>query len=89
MIYYRLVGHEPEPCTLMEWRPPRHVGDTEIGIVRVSTVFIGVAPVLFETMIFGGEHHGYQDRCETWVEAEAMHERACVLVRLKLIMGGK
>jgi len=58
--------------------------------VRVSTVFLGidhsfsalvsgndpVAPVLFETMIFGGEHDQYQERCCTWAEAEAMHARA-------------
>ncbi len=51
---------------------------------RVSTMFLGLdhsfgdgSPLLFETMIFGGEHDGYQDRCTTWEEAEAMHKKAC------------
>jgi len=34
-------------------------------------------PLLFETMIFNGPDDGeYQERCSTWEEAEAMHERA-------------
>jgi Lar family restriction alleviation protein len=48
--------------------------------VRVSTVFIGLdhqfgegPPLLFETMIVGGPHDGYQNRCSTWDEAVAMH----------------
>ena len=57
----------------------------------VSTVFLGLdhsfgrpgAPILFETMIFGGEHDQYQDRCSTWDEAEAMHTKACELAGLK------
>jgi hypothetical protein len=56
------------------------------GKVWVSTVFLGIdhqwgtgPPLLFETMIFGGEHDEWQDRCSTWEEAEAMHQRACEL----------
>ena len=59
-----------------------------VGDVRVSTVFLGIdhnwsdgPPVLFETMIFGGEHDQYLDRCSTWKQAEQMHEKACALVR--------
>ena len=37
------------------------------------------APVIFETMIFGGEHDDYQVRYHTWEQAEAGHKRACVL----------
>lgn len=55
--------------------------------VRVSTVFLGIdhqfgegPPVLFETMIFGGEHDGYQDRHCTWKEAESGHKRAVEMV---------
>lgn len=56
---------------------------------RVSTVFLGLdhnffekgPPLVFETMIFGGPHDGYQTRCSTWAEAEAMHEKAVKLVR--------
>ena len=54
--------------------------------VRVSTVFLGIdhsfmgnIPLIFETMIFGGENDQYQDRCSTWKQAEAMHKKACDL----------
>jgi len=64
------------------------VARTQIGDVDVSTVFLGLdhswnggPPLLFETMIFGGEHDKYQERCSTWAQAEAMHETACALVR--------
>lgn len=58
--------------------------DTKMGgDVSVSTVFLGIdqsfgdgPPLLFETMIFGGEHDGYQDRYSTWADAEAGHAKA-------------
>lgn len=31
--------------------------------------------------LMGGEHDGYQDRCTTWEEAEAMHDAAVLLVK--------
>ena len=37
--------------------------------------------MLFETMIFGGKHNDFQDRCSTWDEAIAMHEKAVALVK--------
>lgn len=56
--------------------------------VRVSTVFLGLnhawgedmPPILFETMIFGGEHDQYQERYNTWDEAVEGHKRAMELV---------
>lgn len=53
-----------------------------IDVVEVSTVFLGldhsfgdeVYPVLFETMVFGGEIDGEMWRCSTWEEAERIHE---------------
>ncbi len=86
--------HNPVPCTsLLKWadwfedRNNRRVAATERGGVRVSTVFLGLnhnwmvsgPPLLFETMIFGGPHDQYMDRCSTWEEAEQMHQRACQL----------
>lgn len=69
----------------------RHVAQEHVGGVRVSTVFLGFdhnifgdIPLLFETMIFGGEHDGYQERCSTWTEAEKMHAEALDLVRRKI-----
>ena len=32
-------------------------------------------PILFETMVFGGKHDRYQERCSTWDEAVAQHDR--------------
>ena len=53
----------------------------------VSTVFLGMdhsfdggTPVLFETMIFGGEYDQFQERYCTWDEAEEGHKVACELV---------
>lgn len=67
--------------------------------VSVSTVFLGMdhsfgggPPLLFETMIFGGNHDRYHERYSTWAEAEAGHEKALRLARgfeLKVIDGGK
>lgn len=93
-IYWILDGRLTVPVSsLEEWvgrfsSANRHVGENVIGGVRVSTVFLGVDhnhfgkgdPVLFETMIFGGEHDGYQERCSTYAEAEKMHATACELV---------
>jgi hypothetical protein len=56
---------------------------------EVSTVFLGLnhnygfgnsAPVLFETMVFGGEYDLFQERYYTYIGAEAGHERAVKMV---------
>ena len=54
-----------------------------MGMCWVSTVFLGLdhsfrgpVPILFETMAFWpGDGGNEQDRCATWLEAEAMHCR--------------
>ncbi len=61
----------------------RRVALTKIGEVEVSTIFLGLdyqfgdgTPILWETMVFGGEHDGDQDRCSgTWEDAEYMHAK--------------
>ncbi len=71
---------------MMEWAKwfetaERHIAKTEISKeVNVSTVFLGLdhsfgggTPILFETMIFGGEHDQYQDKYATYEEAEVGH----------------
>jgi hypothetical protein len=89
---YTLRNRVAVPVSDDEWKrlpmEDRRVAKTEIGPVTISTVFLGLdhglgdgPPRLFETMIFGGEHDEYQDRCSTWEEAEAQHEVACALVR--------
>lgn len=90
---YVLDGHTPrlEP-DLMKWgaefRKDRHVGRTDVGEATVSTVFLGIdhnwgdgPPVLFETMVFGGDHDQWTDRYRTWDEAEAGHARVVAALR--------
>lgn len=62
-----------------------HVGD-----VFVSTVFLGLdhslrgkIPVLWETMIFGGEHDQYQERYTSHKDALKGHQTALNLVNNK------
>lgn len=89
---YILDGQHPVLCNdLMTWarwfeKADRHVASSQFGDVSVSTVFVGLdhsfghgEPLLFETMIFGGPHADYQERCSTWEEAEEMHRVACRL----------
>lgn len=64
--------------------------------MEVSTVFVGVdvpnisvketeerKPLIFETMIFGGEHDLQKCLYSTWNEAEAGHKEMCELARTK------
>jgi hypothetical protein len=60
--------------------------------IKVSTVFLGLdhnfgltgPPILFETMIFGGEHHEYQERYATRDEAFKGHKKALALAKGEL-----
>ncbi len=93
---YILVDKVPVSCPdLMRWGrfmqdADRHAAQTMVKGVRVSTVFLGLdhnwdggPPVLFETMIFGGEHdEEYQERCCTWAEAEDMHKAAVKVAKV-------
>lgn len=67
----------------------RRVAFTEISPeVEVSTVFLGIdtslwspKPLLYETMIFGGEHNHYQRRYSSRKKAEKGHRRAVLLAQ--------
>lgn len=61
---------------------------TQIDDMVISTVFLGLdhnfspkeeetEPILFKTMIFGGEHDGEQWRFATHAEAVEFHEVFC------------
>jgi len=78
----------PEP-NLLKWgkwlQTPgvTRIAETKLKTVRISTVFLGLdysmtqgEPILFETMIFGGKHHGYQERYSTYEQAEEGHKKA-------------
>jgi len=95
MNMFILKGHEAIMCdNIIEWgmyykAANRHVDQTEIGEARISTVFLGMdhgfdgQVLLFETMIFGGEHDMYCERYKTWDEAVEGHAKACKMVSLK------
>jgi len=92
---YKLIGKLAVPVDdLFEWgrwfeTADRIVAKTDVGPLRVSTVFLGLDhnfigrgdPPLFETMVFGGEaddeaSESYCDRYSTWGEAERGHAKA-------------
>jgi len=71
----------------------RHVAKTRVGSLEVSTVFLGIdhnflgqgKPLLFETMIFGGDDSIASDFCNrysTWVEAEEGHKAAILVAEI-------
>lgn len=91
---YILDGKKAVPASdLLTWAKwyetaNRRVAEDLIGVVRISTVFLGInhrwgggPPIIFETMIFGGIHDEYQTRSSTWEEAEAQHAEAVALFR--------
>ena len=87
---------EGNPISIEEWMAKHEktggsiseqILRTERGDVLVSTVFTGLnmaplnpRPMIYETMIFGGEHDQSQWRYSTEDEAKAGHEEACKLV---------
>jgi len=90
---YLIKDKKPYPVDdAKEWaegfdRMDAIVEKTDIAGIHISTVFLGIdhsygqgPPLLFETMIFGGEHDMYQDRYTTWEQAEEGHHIACELV---------
>lgn len=72
----------------------KNVKQEHIGDVFISTVFLGLdhafpwdedqTPVLWETMIFGGEHdQSYQERYTSYEDALEGHQTALNLVNNK------
>ena len=95
MSWYILdKNNKPVKSTIVdcgEWlnkNPERKaVKQEHIGDVFISTVFLGLdhawdsdIPVLWETMIFGGEHDQYQDRYTSVEDALEGHQIALNLV---------
>jgi hypothetical protein len=83
---------EPDLLTWAAWMEStdRHLAmDILPGGVRVSTIFLGLdqhflfgsVPMLWETMIFGGEHHLYQERYTSKQAAVEGHARALAFAR--------
>ena len=72
---------------LMKWgkwfeTAERRVAKTEINGITISTIFLGLdhnyfgneVPILFETMVFGGELDQEEERYSTWEEAVKGHD---------------
>jgi hypothetical protein len=67
----------------------RHIAFRRVGDVEVSTVWMGLdygfghtpAPLIYETMVFGSDHHGEQWRTPNRAAALAAHDQAVALVR--------
>jgi hypothetical protein len=97
--HYILEGHEVKAVDMMTWarwlqtaRQDRVVARTTVMEgVDVSTVFLGLdhrfgedgPPLIFETMVFGGQHDQDMQRYSTWDEAEAGHKRMCEMLKEK------
>jgi hypothetical protein len=93
---YILKDHEPVRCEDMqawgEWMSDAgrwRVAHDTCGPVRVSTIFLGIdhafkgideGPLLFETVIVGGEFDKYMARCGTWADALDQHAGALKLI---------
>lgn len=84
--WYVLDGRRVVPTDdIHEWgrmfdSEDRRVAHDQVGDAEVSTVFLGIdhdffggPPLLFETMVFGGEHDQFTERYSTWDEAETGH----------------
>lgn len=76
----------PDLLTWGRWfeNAERHVAETYIGELYISTVFLGLdhnlnpdgSPILWETMVFNENDSRDMDRCSgSREQAEAMHER--------------
>jgi len=87
---------EPDLLTWARWfeTANRIVRQDTIGTAKVSTVFLGLdhnffpdddaAPVLWESMIFGGPLDQEQRRYTSKAEALVGHEELCALVRMEI-----
>lgn len=89
------IAHDP----LYSKRERYTIGrDTFDNDVLVSTVFLGIdhnyagmsdEPLLFETMILGGDYDGYQIRCSDWDKAVQIHKETVQLINTKTNDNGK
>ena len=94
MDNYILDGKVAKPIgNILEWAKwyegaDRIVKKTKLpNHVEVSTVFLGLdhsfgngKPLLFETMVFGGEYDQHTERYSTYEEAEKGHDEVINLI---------
>ena len=88
MDTYVLDGHTPvKELDLTKWgkwhqTADRVVEKTTVGDIHISTVFLAIdhsfgggPPLLFETMVFGGDLDQAMERCRTWDKAVDQHQK--------------
>ena len=84
-VPYEVTLEEFAQSDIWNDRARNTIGRNEFGDVLVSTVFLGIdhsfgmneeAPILFETMILGGNYDGYQIRYSDWDTAIKHHNQA-------------
>lgn len=96
-MWYKLdKNNRPIPCKnsneYMKWETKnldkKAIRQQHVDDVYISTVFLGLDhgfggknPVLWETMIFGGEHDQYQERYISYQDALEGHYIAVQLVK--------
>lgn len=93
-LYYTLTADgTPHPVDVLEWAKAfegtdRVVRRTRINRILISTVFLGLdhswgegAPVLWETMVFGGRTDGDMYRYQS--EAAAIHQHEIVTNQIR------
>lgn len=96
-LYYILVDGKVTPTGVRVWSDNFFNSNRTIVMdkfgddVDISTVFLGIdhshdgsIPLLFETMVFGGEFDGYMDRYHTIEEAIDGHQKI-----LDMVDGGR
>lgn len=91
--FYTLDKNDnPVPCDSYLDLPMdrRRVAYDKIDEVEISTVFFCInhnlfqpnePPILYETMVFGGDHDGYQRRYTNRTEALAGHAETLAMVK--------
>lgn len=90
-MYYSRDG---QPLCLFDWarsfeNTDRHIGDDAFNGIRVSTVFMGLdhqhdptgPPLLYETMVFGGDYNYEFWRHSTEETARVFHEAVVSALR--------
>jgi len=95
-MYYILVNNKAIPTDDVKiWATGLNNNSIKqdcINDITISTVFLGLdhsfgadEPLLFETMVFGGVHDGFQERYHTYDEAIEGHRVVCSMVDRKRI----
>ncbi len=87
-MYYKLVDNIPVAVEQPDWGEDNKLFLFKYKDIKVSTIFLPLdhgynkeqPPVVFETMIFGGEHDQYQERYTNYAEAYLGHLKAVRLV---------